>query len=225
MVNVPSTGSLARRIEDGYELPLLVWRFAEPMLVAATASVGGGLGPRSWIVNAQVASSYHRRDQAGHGAELAALHRLPGDGVVMFTAAHVPGVSRAEDGDVDVEATVGLTHPTWAADGDGAVSVPALPGTINIVAQLPVRLSDAALLNALCTATEAKSQALLEAGVPGTGTASDAVVIACACDGRAEPFAGPRSPWGARLARAVHAAVLAGARAPSGPAPRRVDAR
>jgi adenosylcobinamide amidohydrolase len=224
-VNLAATGSLATRVEDGHELPLLVWRFAEPMVVAATASVGGGLGLRDWIVNAQVVSTYHRRDQAGHGAELAALVGLRGDGVVMFTAADVPGVRCADDGDVGVEATVGLNHPTWAADADDAVSVPALPGTINIVAQLPVRLSEAALLNALCTATEAKTQALLDAGVPGTGTASDAIAIACVPDGRAEPFAGPRSTWGARLARAVHAAVLAGARAPSGPAPRQVEAR
>jgi adenosylcobinamide hydrolase len=225
-VVIPATTcARAARIEEGHELPLLVWRFAEPMLVAATASVGGGLGLRRWIVNAQVASTYQRRDQAGHGAELAALTGLSGDGVVLFTAADVRGVRRADDGDVIVDATVGLTHPTWAADADEAVSVPALPGTINIVAQLPVRLREAALLNALCTATEAKAQALLEAGVPGTGTASDAVAIACASDGRAEPFAGPRSTWGARLARAVHAAVLAGARAPSGPPPRQVDAR
>lgn len=225
MVNVPTAGRLSTRIEDGYELALLVWRFAEPTLVAATASVGGGLGRREWIVNAQVSRSYQRRDQAGHGAELAALTGLPGEGVVMFTAADVPGVHRADDGGVGVEATIGLTHPTWAADADGAVSVPISPGTINIVVQLPVRLSDAAMLNALCTATEAKTQALLDAGVPGTGTASDAIAIACALDGCAEPFAGPRSTWGARLARAVHAAVSAGARAPAGPAPRRFDAR
>jgi adenosylcobinamide amidohydrolase len=76
--------------------------------------------------------------------------------------------------------------------------------------QLPVRFTEAALLNALCTATEAKSQALFEAGVPGTGTASDAVTVVCPLAGAAEEFAGPRSAWGARLARTVHAAVLAG---------------
>ena len=64
------------------------------------------------------------------------------------------------------------------------------------------------------TATEAKTQALAEVGVPGTGTATDVVCIACpgpASDGTApEPYCGPRSTWGARLARAVHAAVRAG---------------
>jgi len=62
--------------------------------------------------------------------------------------------------------------------------------------------------------TEAKTQALAEAGVPGTGTSSDAVCIACPAAepaGPVEPFGGPRSPWGARAARAVHRAVAAGA--------------
>jgi adenosylcobinamide hydrolase len=216
---------LGTRVEDGFELPFLTWCFAAPALTAATASVGGGLGTRGWVVNAQVARTYDRRDQARHGAELAAIAGVSGDGVVLFTAADVRGVRHACDGDVVADATVGVTHPTWAADADGAVSTagPATPGTINIVVQLPVRLAPAALLNALCTATEAKTQALLEAGVPGTGTASDAVVVACRADGVVEQFAGPRSAWGARLARAVHSAVLAGVRAPAGSPPRRVE--
>jgi len=158
-----------------------------------------------------VARDYGRYDLAEHGAELAAHAGLTGSGVVMLTAADVRRVQAAEDGGVRVDATVGLTRPTWAADADDQpVAVPA-PGTINIVVLLPVRLQPAALLNALCTATEAKTQALLAAGVPGTGTASDAVTVVCPPDGPAEPFAGPRSIWGARLARAVRDAVLAGA--------------
>jgi adenosylcobinamide amidohydrolase len=79
------------------------------------------------------------------------------------------------------------------------------------VAWVPVALTGAALVNAVATATEAKTQALVEAGVPGTGTASDAVCVCCPTVAEdAELFAGPRSPWGARLARAVHAAVATG---------------
>lgn len=80
---------------------------------------------------------------------------------------------------------------------------------------MPVCLSAAALVGAVITVTEAKTQALLEAGVPGTGTASDAVCILCPQQGPAEPFAGPRAPWGARIARAVHSAVRAGLAAKS----------
>ncbi|OSC57571.1 hypothetical protein B5180_37910, partial [Streptomyces sp. BF-3] len=38
-----------------------------------------------------------------------------------------------------------------------------------------------------------------------------------------EPFAGPRSAWGARIARAVHSAVLAGARPAAGEGPAHPD--
>jgi adenosylcobinamide amidohydrolase len=199
---------IASRVEDGVELAMLVWRFAAPTTVASTASCGGGLGQRRWLVNAQVPHDYRRRDQSQHGAELAAVAGLQGDGVVMFTALDVRRVQRRTDGGVHADATVGLTLPVWAAAPAAAVE-PA-PGTINIVAQLPVRLTDAALLNALTTATEAKAQALLGASVPGTGTASDAVAVTCPASGPAEAFGGTRSTWGARLARAVHEAVLAG---------------
>jgi adenosylcobinamide amidohydrolase len=76
---------------------------------------------------------------------------------------------------------------------------------------VPAPLDDAALVNALSTATEAKAQALFDAGIKGTGTASDAVAVCCPTGG-GERYGGPRSAWGSRLARAVHAAVLTGAR-------------
>lgn len=204
--------TLRTRHEDGGELPYLVWHFAVPMTVASTASCGGGLGVRHWVINAAVAHDYTRRDLDAHGAELAGLAGLHGPGVVMLTAANVRNEQRASAGGVEISATVGLTHTTWAADDAAELSnAVASPGTINVVAVLPVRLSDAALLNALTTVTEAKTQALLCAGVAGTGTPSDAVTICAPSDGPVEPFAGPRSVWGSRLARATYEAVLAGA--------------
>ena len=77
---------IASRVEDGRELAMLVWPFAPAMTVASTASCGGGLGERRWVVNAQVPHDYRRRDQDQHGAELAAVEGLDDDGVVMFTA-------------------------------------------------------------------------------------------------------------------------------------------
>ena len=95
--------------------------------------------------------------------------------------------------------------------GHGA---PPPPGTVNIVVAVPASLTTSALVQAVGTATEAKAQALLEAGVPGTGTASDALVVLCpdsaAAGEEPVPFAGVRSPWGHRIARAVHAAVAEG---------------
>jgi adenosylcobinamide amidohydrolase len=199
------------RREGGRELPLLVWRFPSPVRAIASAPHGGGLGPRRWVVNAGVPGSYSRRDPDRHLATLGVSLGLPGRGVGMLTAADVRAYTTGADHGVEVVATVGLTHPVLAAapdDGRGE-----LVGTINVLALVPAALSDAALVNAVATATEAKAQALQEAGYHATGTPTDAVCIACTDPGTPAAFGGPRSVWGARLARAVHRAVLAGATA------------
>ena len=197
------------RQEGGSALPVLVWRAAAPMRMVASAPHGGGLGVRKWVVNAQVPASYGRRDPDHHLTRLGVSLGLPGRGVGMLTAADVRMVSGAMDGGVEASATVGLGHPTWAAAADPVRPV-SLVGTVNLVVIVPERLSDAALVNAVATATEAKAQALWESGIPGTGTATDAVCITCPDDGPTHAFGGPRSVWGSRLARAVHRAVLDG---------------
>ncbi|MEZ5227028.1 MAG: adenosylcobinamide amidohydrolase [Acidimicrobiales bacterium] len=83
-----------------------------------------------------------------------------------------------------------MSKPTWAADPDGGYT-PWSPGTINLVIEVPVALSRSAAVNVVITATEAKTQALFEAGVPGTGTASDAIVVIWSESGPTEDFAGP----------------------------------
>jgi adenosylcobinamide hydrolase len=200
------------RQEAGRSWPVLVWRSPAPVRVVASAPHGGGLGLRRWIVNAQVPASYGRRDPDHHLGKLGVSLGLAGKGVGMLTAADVRRLCTASDGGVDVSATVGLGHPTWAASAPEARPA-SLVGTINVVALIPAHLSDAALVNAVATATEAKSQALWDRGLAATGTATDAVCIACPDDGPAADFGGPRSYWGSRLARAVHEAVYAGCRA------------
>ena len=192
---------------------VLVWRPAAPVRVASTSVVGGGVGKRRWFLNMTVDKDYGGDPTADLRAAAARL-ALPGDGVGMMTAKDVGEAVVAEDGGVDVVATVGLGWPVWAAapaPADGE-PVPVRPGTINLLVVVPVRLDDGALVNAVATATEAKAQALLEAGVPGTGTASDAVCVACPIAGPVEPYGGPRSAWGARVARAAHRAVVDGMR-------------
>ncbi len=210
----PQLGSHA---EDGREWPALVWRSQGPLRTVSSAPFGGGLGRRAWVLNAQVPLMYSRRDPEAHVESMAATLGLAGPGVGMLTAAALDAVQFAGAGPgLQVAATVGLRVPTWAADeaGAGAETIPAgQVGTINVVAFLPQRLSDAALVNAVGTVTEAKSQALWDAGVAATGTATDAVCICCPEQGVASAFGGPRSTWGAGLARAVHTAVLAGVRA------------
>ena len=199
------------RREGGRDMPVLVLTWAAPMRMAATTVLGGGLGSRRWVVNAQVPPSYGRRDPEHHLQKLGVSLGLRGKGAGMLTAADVRAVRGASDAGVEVLATVGAGGALLAAAPDELRDL-SLAGTINIIAVLPERLSDGALVNAVATITEAKVQALLDAGVRATGTATDAVCVVCPEDGRPHDFGGPRSRWGSRLARAAHAAVLEGAR-------------
>ena len=250
---------LHTRFEDGTSLPFLVWRFLRPMRVVSSAPVGGGLGVRSWIINAQVAGHYGRTDLEAHICELALVAGLDPqpDHVGLLTAADVSAGFEGFDRGVHVRASVGVREPVWAAapaadpgepagrgdgievladhgdDGDAGghrgdranlgrsdprdARDPREPiGTINIVAFVPVPMTESALVNLITTATEAKTQALFDAGIDGTGTVTDAVVVvsprlSAAPTNSLERFGGSRSTWGAPLARAVHSAVFAGA--------------
>jgi adenosylcobinamide amidohydrolase len=238
--------TLGRYAENGRDWPVLAWRAPPGWRGISSAVLGGGIGPITGWVNAMVDLDYSELDPAAHVAGLAAGLALDGppglDGppaldryglVGMLTAADVRQWQPAEDDGVRVFATVGLGVPTLAAAPDGDLGVSAervAVGTINLLITVPVPLSDAALVNAVITATEAKTQALADAGYRATGTASDAVCLACPAkwetsrsrfeasqgsdsDPLPDPvqYGGPRSEWGARVARAVHRSVLAGA--------------
>jgi adenosylcobinamide amidohydrolase len=180
------------------------------MIVASTAAIGGGYGVRQWILNLQVPHDYRRTDVDRHVAQIARDLEMRDEGVGMMTAAAVSDVAHGHEMGVDVWATVGVKKPIWAASDEEVVENHVAPGTINIVAFLPARLSAAGLLNALTTATEAKSQALWDGGIAATGTASDAVCVVCPVNEESDRFGGPRSIWGSRLARAVHRAIVSG---------------
>lgn len=199
------------RREDAVDIPVLVYRPAQPLLAISSGPLGGGIGVRRWVVNASVPMEYHRDDPDAHLAEIATTLGLTGTGVGFLTGVDVRRHATASDEGVDTTATVGLGAPGWAAVPADHLSA-YRPGTVNIVVRVPVRLGEAALVNAVATATEAKAQALWELGLAATGTATDAVAVLCPTDGPAERYAGPRSLWGARLARAVHTAVLVGGR-------------
>ncbi|MFJ9683186.1 adenosylcobinamide amidohydrolase [Streptomyces sp. NPDC101194] len=206
-------GELLARHEEGQDLHHLVWRLGPGWRVCSSAVLGGGIGPRAWILNAQVPGGYPRLDPDRHLAEIAAAEHLTGPGAGLMTAADVTAYTVAADEGVTATVTCGLGVRGWAAAPAEGTGEPPRPGTVNIVVTLPVALSDAALVNAVATATEAKVQALLDAGLDCSGTPTDAVCVAAPSPGSApgEAFAGPRSRWGARLARAVHVAVLEGA--------------
>lgn len=183
----------------------------------SSSVVGGGLrDARAWL-NLQVEHGYARMDPEEHLYEEMRARGL--DATTTLGAMTAADVSRAttceEPGAARAVATVGIGVPLAAA-GRLLRSVPKV-NTINLLVLVHAPLTDAALVYAVQTATEAKAQALADARVQAenhdgfaTGTATDSVCIA-ALPGATEPFAGPMSSAGVAIARCVHAAVLEGA--------------
>ena len=204
------------RRECGLELAARIWRLRHPMLAISSAPLGGGLGLRQWVLNVQVPHAYDGAEPGSHLAALAAEAGTLGVGVGMMTAVDVRVASTVQREGITVDATVGVIGAAqWAAAPEPSpqrsdVAAAGAPGTINIVVALPERLSEAALVNTIGTATEAKTQALWDAGIDGTGTATDALCVLCPPSGDAHAYGGPRSLWGGRLARVVYRAVRAG---------------
>jgi adenosylcobinamide hydrolase len=195
----------------------LVVEFGGVRRCLSSAVVGGGLVDACAWLNLQVPHGYARMDPDAHLREAMAARGLdPAATLGAMTAAHVDrAVEREEPSVARVVATVGIGVPLAAA-GRVLREVPAV-GTINMVVLVEAPLTDAALVYAVQTATEAKTQALADAGIaalnhdgPATGTATDSICVA-ARPGATEPFAGPMSAAGAAIARCVHGAVLEGA--------------
>jgi adenosylcobinamide hydrolase len=183
----------------------------------SSAVLGGGLtSARHWL-NLQVPHDYARTDPEEHLTEVARANGLdPGAVIGMLTAADVRAGVRRDRGPASAVATVGIGQPVAAA-GRRPRPLPRV-GTINVFVVVRQPLSDAALVTAVQTATEAKAQALADAGVralnhhgPATGTATDAICVATPPGGEVA-FAGPATAIGAAIAHAVHGAVLSGAR-------------
>lgn len=87
-------------------------------------------------------------------------------------------------------------------------------GTINIAVVIEAGLTDAALLEAMTIACEARTAAVMEAGLHvgaglATGTGTDCIAIAA--DAGALAYAGLHTALGEAVGHAVHTAVSAGA--------------
>ena len=183
----------------------------------SSAVLGSGLtSARHWL-NLQVPHDYARTDPEVHLTEVARANALdPSEVIGMLTAADVRAGVRRDRGPASAVATVGIGQPLAAA-GRRPRPLPRI-GTINVLVVVGQPLTDAALVTAVQTATEAKAQALADAGVralnhhgPATGTATDAICVATP-PGAEVAFAGPATAIGAAIAHAVHGAVLSGAR-------------
>ncbi|MFH5185430.1 adenosylcobinamide amidohydrolase [Paenibacillus sp. TAB 01] len=186
---------------------------------------GGGLSTHRILMNRQVDKSYMCEDPLTEMHEFMKEKGIPaGHTAAMLTAARVQDFGFSEHGSdfgltVCAWATVGLSNKARA--GRELRQDQLYPGTINIIVLVDGELTDAAMVNAVITATEAKAAALQDLGITlgtvpdasATGTTTDAVLIAATQRGPAFRYAGTSTELGYRIGRTVYASVVASTKA------------
>ena len=200
----------------------------------SSAPFGEGLVSAGWILSGQVSPQACLPDPVSYLRRLAAQLGVPdrpdGTGVVgLLTAVDHRDLqvsSLAEPGlTVTILATVGVDHGSSPRDKDvgshrGTASPEAepliRPGTINLVILVDADLSTGALVRASTLATEAKTLAMVEAGLRtrqghiATGTATDATVVGHSGRGRQFKYAGSATKVGWLVGQAVYRSVTLG---------------
>ncbi len=190
--------------------------FGAPQRTLSWAILGGGFG-----VHRRVVWHFVKRAELTEEVDVLALckERLAARGfesaVALLTARHLGPYAdaRVRHGEVAARAIVtsGLGNALRAGDPPEHKSP---LGTINVLCHLSVRLSDAAMLEALALASEARTLALLELDYPSvltkkpaTGTGTDCIVIACPHSGPVHAYAGKHTEVGAAVGQSVYEAM------------------
>jgi adenosylcobinamide amidohydrolase len=199
---------------------VLVVRLKGPHDLLSWAIVNGGRTKTDVIVWREV-----RLAELGPAADAGALLRetlarvnAPG-AVGLLTARDIRRheIARAERDGIQAEclATVGLGN--LLAVGDPTTASRSAVGTINLLCRVSVGLTEEGLLEASAIAAEARTAAVLAAGLrsplsgrPATGTGTDCIVIAAPATARPDRFAGKHTACGSAIGAAVHGAVSRG---------------
>ena len=193
---------------------VLVVHSQQPLTVLSSAVVGGGVVRVRYLLNRHVHRDYNCLDPA---ADLVAFARSQGITeafVGLMTAVSLQKARaitlRAATLTVAAVVTAGISNAT--APG---LSPPAMPGagTINMILLIDACLTPAAMVNAVITATEVKTQVLMAHGVrtpegyAATGTSTDAMAVACTDSGTPLSYAGPVTLVGWLIGRCVRTAL------------------
>ena len=170
--------------------------------ILSSAVLNGGLCLAKTVLNYQVSKDFNHSAPTAYLRKIARRLQLPNPVVGLITAANVLNVSvQSSNGEnsVCVFTTAGLSNT--AAAGDLTTSKKL--STINTIVLIDGNLSDASMVDAVKTVTEAKTVALREldvrsrfSGKIASGTTTDAVVVACTGKGKQTRYAGTATEIG-----------------------------
>lgn len=196
--------------------------FSSPQRVMSSAILNGGLIKADHIVNRKVpkkSSSCEAPDRSL--LNYANTQGWQGNVVGMMTAAPMNSLCIeqvcVEGVDITVLVTTGINNARRAgdkADIQELLGITEEVGTINLILICSARLTDAAMLEAVMVATEAKAAALQDADVLSpvsrrlaTGTGTDAIAVVSGDGPQEITFCGKHVLLGEWIGRLVIAAI------------------
>lgn len=185
-----------------------------PLLMLSSAIIGGGLVSARDIINRHVDKTYANDDPVADLVAFARTHAIAEPFVGLMTAVYLDKMRIATRtvGELCVAAVVTCGVGNAVCAGVSAPASPR-PGTINIIVLVDGNLTPAAMVNAVITTTEAKTHVLLNHavhtpdGLPGTGTSTDTVLVACTGRGPSLPYAGPLTLVGSLIGQCVRSCM------------------
>ena len=188
-----------------------------PLRSLSSSVVGGGFSIIHHILNLHVDKNYRNPDPAADIDSYAKKIGLEEAYLGMMTAVFLNqhrGVNLTRGGlTLSAVVTAGVGNACAAGRSEPLTAAPR-PGTINIILLFSHPLSPAALVNAVITATEVKTDVLRRMavrtpeGIPATGTSTDAIAVACPQQGAVYPYAGPLTTPGWLIGQAVRKTLL-----------------
>lgn len=202
-----------------------------PLDSIGSSVFGGGMNQIHRVVNIYVDRHYNCSDpQRDIAMLLDQWGYNASDTAGMLTAVQLRHTAVAEERNDDFSvacvATAGVSNAARA--GIQRTTFPAswTPGTINVMLAVDGRLTPAAMVNTVITATEAKAAALYDRGVKdpenglvATGTTTDSVVVSVSQHAKwpeLHAYAGTATNLGGAVGRLVYAAVTASLEAAAG---------
>lgn len=197
----------------------LVITTKKPFKVLSSAVVGAGFQWANYFVNRHVPKQYTSSDPEAEMKQYLRERSFDVQQTIgMMTAVYVEDAAFVYEKDSGVSLCVMVTAgvgnavdvtKAWQQNASSSV------GTINTMIFIDGSLTDAAFVQAVMTATEAKTKALSDEGVldpatntTATGTSTDCIAIAASQSGAEYAYAGSATPLGKAIGRAVYEATI-----------------
>ncbi len=206
------------RIEQTDELITLSFPF--PLKTLSSAVIGSGFAWKQTFVNRHVDKDYHPDDPMVEYIHFLKTHGFViDDTVAMMTAAILANYSyryvKTEKFELLAVVTAGIGNAVDVSKAKQHVWDEDEIGTINSWVVINGHLTDEAFIQAMMTATEAKSKALFNEKVVdpvtntiATGTSTDSILISATQRGETLQYAGTITALGKEIGEAVYECTL-----------------